>query len=164
MDLFIIRHAWAGHHDDEQWPDDRKRPLTAEGRTRFRHVVEKLARRGFAPEVIATSPMVRCVQTAELVAEGVTGRPEIVELEELLPGGDISSLVAWTVRQSRRFHQVAWVGHAPDVSRLATEMTGGAEAFLRFAKGAIAAIRFDGLPSRGGGELRWLITAKVLGC
>ena len=164
MDLFIIRHAWAGHQDEDRWPDDRKRPLTEEGRERFRQVVEKIARRGFAPQIIATSPMVRCRQTAELAAEGVAGRPEIVELDELLPGGELDSLVAWTVRQSRQYHQVAWVGHAPDVSHLATEMTGGGDSWLRFAKGAIAAIRFDGLPHRGSGVLRWLITAKVLGC
>jgi hypothetical protein len=28
----------------------------------------------------------------------------------------------------------------------------------------VAAVRFDGPPEIGGGELRWLATAKVLGC
>ena len=32
------------------------------------------------------------------------------------------------------------------------------------AKGAVAAIRFEELPEIGGGELKWLATAKLLGC
>ena len=35
---------------------------------------------------------------------------------------------------------------------------------IRFGKGAICAIRFEGPPQLGGGQLRWLATAKVLGC
>ena len=35
---------------------------------------------------------------------------------------------------------------------------------IRFAKGAVAAIRFDREPTVGNGELQWLATAKLLGC
>jgi phosphohistidine phosphatase len=164
MDLYIIRHAWAGQHGDPRWPDDSQRPLTEDGRVRFSHVIAKLSRRGFAPEIIGASPMVRCLQTAELVAAGVGGPAKIVQLDELLPGGALDGLVAWTVRQSRKHHQVAWVGHAPDVGQLTTAMLGAAAGWLRFAKGAIATLRFDGLPQVGTGELRWMVTAKVLGC
>jgi hypothetical protein len=43
-------------------------------------------------------------------------------------------------------------------------MLGQGEGCVRFGKGAICAIRFPGPPELGGGELRWLATAKVLGC
>jgi len=49
MDLFIIRHAWAGHFGDPAWPDDAKRPLSDEGRKRFANMVKKLADRGLTP-------------------------------------------------------------------------------------------------------------------
>jgi hypothetical protein len=29
--LYVVRHALAGRADPERWPDDAKRPLTAEG-------------------------------------------------------------------------------------------------------------------------------------
>ena len=64
MILYVIRHAWAGHYGDPAWPDDSQRPLTDEGRQRFARVVAELVKRGFAPQRIATSPLVRCRQTA----------------------------------------------------------------------------------------------------
>ena len=164
MDLFIVRHAWAGHFGDPAWPDDSQRPLSDEGRRRFAEVVAKLAGRGLKPELIATSPMCRCIETARLLAEGVPGSPEVVARDELLPGGSVAELTAWTAKQAERFGRIAWVGHAPDVSLYVAAMLGQGEGRVRFGKGAICAIRFQGLPQLGGGELRWLVTAKLLGC
>ncbi len=164
MDLFIIRHAQAGHFGDPQWPDDAKRPLSDEGAERFSCMVARLAGRGFVPEVIATSPLLRCVQTADIVAREVPGDPQVVELEALLPGNDLAELLQWTNQQGRTHRRVAWVGHAPDVGRLAAELIGEREAWIRFAKGSIAAIRYHGPPDLGNAELRWLVTEKILGC
>jgi len=163
MDLYIIRHAWAGHAGDPLWPDDDQRPLSQEGRERFARVVARLVERGCTPEIIASSPLVRCVQTAEIVSHGVAGNPKVVRLDELRPGGDLKRLLAWTAQHSR-CREVAWVGHAPDVGRLAGALIGEPLAGLRFAKGGIAMIRFEDLPQIGQGELCWLITAKLLGC
>jgi len=66
-------------------------------------------------------------------------------------------------RQGRKHQQIAWVGHAPDVNRLAAAMIGDGESVLHFSKGSVAAIEFDDIPALGAGELRWLVTAKVLG-
>jgi phosphohistidine phosphatase len=164
MDLYIIRHAWAGQHGDPAWPDDSQRPLTEEGRERFARMVKKLVERGLAPNLIATSPMVRCAQTAEILAAALGERPEVVPREELLPDGDAEALLAWTAKQARRHDKIAWVGHAPDVSRLAAVALGGRSDEIGFSKGAVAAIEFEDAPEPGGGELRWLVTAKLLGC
>ena len=164
MILYIVRHAWAGHFGDPDWPDDRQRPLTDEGRKRFARMVRKLRERGFAPEVIATSPLVRCRQTAEIVAEGVSGSPEVVQRGELVPGSDLAGIVDWTNRSAGDYDEVAWVGHAPDVGRLTSALIGDSRGFIRFAKGAVAALRFPGEAALDEGELRWLVTAKMLGC
>jgi phosphohistidine phosphatase len=164
MDLYIIRHAWAGHFGDPQWPDDRLRPLTLEGRQRFAQMIENLAGRGFAPQLVATSPMTRCRETAQIVAAGVADAPQIVALDALLPGSDLEELLAWTARQTQRHEQIAWVGHAPDVGRLAAALIGDSDGWIHFGKGNVAALRFDGPPGIGAGELRWLVTAKLLGC
>jgi phosphohistidine phosphatase len=162
MELFIIRHAWAEERG-EAWPDDSQRPLTAKGRERFRRVVETLAPRGLAPQVIATSPMVRCAETAEILAKGLRGRVEVMVRGELLPDGDWAALWEWTVQEAKRHERIAWVGHAPDVNRLVAAAM-GTDGWIRFSKGAIAALGFGDLPEPGQGELRWLVTAKVLGC
>lgn len=162
MLIYIARHAWAGHYGDPNWPDDSERPLTPEGIERYRDVVASLAGRGFAPQRIATSPYVRCVQTAELIAAELTDAPPIDELEDLAVGAELPPLLAWTA--SAGVETVCWVGHNPDVERLAAELIGDGYASLRFAKGSVAAIRFDAeVPLPGEGTLLWHATAKLLG-
>ena len=162
MIIYIVRHAWAYHHGDSRWPDDSQRPLEAKGAKRFRRVVEQLAEGGFDPGIVATSPYVRCRQTADIVAELAPRSPAVVELKALEPGSDFEALVEWS-RQQSDAESVCWVGHAPDVGRLAAALVSDEGANLRFAKGAAAAIRVDGEIGRDGGELCWLATAKLLG-
>jgi phosphohistidine phosphatase len=164
MNLFIVRHAWAADRKESQWPDDDLRPLTEEGQQRFANVVGALATRGLEADVIASSPLVRCRQTADILAAGLPGKPEIVELDALRPGSDLERLLRWTVRQARQHPAIAWVGHAPDVDELAAALIGQPTGRIRFAKGAVACLDFDRALAAGSGELRWLVTAKVLGC
>jgi phosphohistidine phosphatase len=163
MDLYIIRHAWATDRDDPRWSDDDERPLSEEGRVRFAKMVTRLADLGVTPEIIATSPLTRCVETAQILAAG-TGRGKVTLLDELRPGSNLDALLHWTARQAREHEAIAWLGHAPDVNRLAAAMIGDGTALIHFAKGSVAAIHFDGPPFLGDGELCWLATAKVLGC
>jgi phosphohistidine phosphatase len=161
MFIYICRHAWAGERGDPKWPDDSLRELTPAGIERYINVVTALAKRGFAPARIATSPFVRCRQTAEIIAKLVDGKPSIDELQDLEPGSNLEPLLDWT----RQHHDanVAWVGHSPDVERLAATLIGDRVASVRFAKGAVAAIGFEGSAAPGNGELCWLATAKLLG-
>ncbi len=163
MDLFIIRHAWAEERDEAKYPDDALRPLTEEGRERFAKMVEFLVPRGLKPRVIATSPMLRCRQTAEILAAALGDKTKLVECKHLLPGGDPKRLFAWTDEYAAGVEQVAWVGHAPDVGFIATLLIGQDDGWLNFKKGAIAAIRSSDSPDFGRGELQWFVTAKVLG-
>jgi phosphohistidine phosphatase SixA len=104
---------------------------------------------------------VRCRETADLVAQALDNQPQIVALDALKPGSDLAALVQWTA--DRTEGDIAWVGHAPDVDRLAAQLIGDGQAAIRFAKGAIAAISFDAAIEPGAGDLQWLATAKLLG-
>ena len=162
MHIYIARHAWAGERGDPRWPDDSLRELTPEGIERYSEVVKRLAECGFAPERIVTSPYTRCRQTADIIAKYVSGKPKIDELEALEPGSDLDALLEWTNEQGGK--DVCWCGHSPDVEVLAATLIGDGAARVRFAKGAVAAIGFDGDGANaGGGELYWLATAKLLG-
>lgn len=164
MILYVIRHAWAEQYGDPAWPDDSRRPLTDAGKKRFAKMIEMLVQRDFAPQLIATSPLVRCRQTAEIAAEVVPGSPVVIARDELAPGSDLAGLVAWTNRKAANSSEVAWVGHAPDVGHLTAALIGSPDSQVRFAKAAVAAVRFDAPLVPGEGELRWLVTAKLLGC
>ncbi len=72
IELYLIRHGVAEERG-EAWPDDFKRPLTADGMSRLRKSVRGLARLGVSFDVIVTSPLVRTRQTAEAVAAGGSG-------------------------------------------------------------------------------------------
>jgi phosphohistidine phosphatase len=161
MFLYIARHAWAGERGDPRWPDDSLRELTPDGIVRYIKVVKALAARGLAPARIATSPYTRCRETAEIIAKHVDGNPRIEELEALEPGSDLEPLLEWSREQGDA--DTCWVGHSPDVERLAAELVGDGAARIRFAKGAVAAISFESEINSGAGELYWLATAKSLG-
>jgi phosphohistidine phosphatase len=162
MRLYIVRHAYAGQHGDPQYPNDELRPLTAKGRKRFRRLVKKLARRGLAPAVIATSPLIRCRQTADLIAQRLDLEDHVVELDALRPDSVLEDLIEWTNHQA--VEEVAWVGHSPDVEQLAAALVGARPGALVFAKGAVAAIDFDSEVVAGSGELDWFATPRLCGC
>lgn len=158
--LYIVRHAWAEERDAERWPDDGQRPLTVEGKKRFRRFAKRLAEREVEPKIIATSPLVRCRQTADVLHKCLPESPAIVERAELAPGGDVAALFSWSAEQQA---DVLWVGHSPDVERHLAQAIGGISALIHFSKGAVAAVRFTGPIAPGQGELAWLATTKILG-
>lgn len=164
MRLYIVRHAFAGQHGDPNYPDDSLRPLTSQGRKQFKRLVEAIAENGFRPDIVATSPYVRCRETAEIVADEVSGCAAPIELSALAPGSELDAMIAWTRQQ--KADEIAWVGHAPDVEQLTASLVGGDKAAIHFGKGTIAAIEFADLLALapGHGELRWLVTTKILGC
>lgn len=156
--LAIIRHAWAEELSADG--DDASRQLTRKGRKRFARLVERLVTGGLAVDVVATSPLVRARETAEILAEQIGGRPRIEVVGALAPGSDWRTLVDWTIGQDAR--SVAWVGHAPCVGRLVALSIGDGAAAIRMSKGAVASIRLDDGPGHPG-ELEWLATADLLG-
>jgi len=161
MFIYIARHAWAYEFGDSRWPSDAERELEPEGAERYMRVVQTLAERGFAPEIIATSPYVRCQQTAEIISRVAEPSPEIISTEALAPGSDLNALCQWS-RQTG-CDKICWVGHAPDVGIMTAALVGDQHANIRFAKGTVAAVRFDSDVAYGAGELTWLTTAKSLG-
>ncbi|HWB00417.1 MAG TPA: histidine phosphatase family protein, partial [Pirellulales bacterium] len=92
MILYLVRHAWAEDRDAERWPDDRHRPLTSKGIKRFGRVAKRLAKRGIEPKCVATSPLVRCVQTARILCERFE-LDEFAAIDELAPGANLQSVI-----------------------------------------------------------------------
>src|ERR1051326_8942155 len=85
--LWIVRHGVAYEHDPTRWPDDADRPLTAEGKRSFAAAARGLKRIASKPDLVLTSPCVRAVQTAEILAE-YAGWPAARHATELVPDAD----------------------------------------------------------------------------
>lgn len=118
MKLYVMRHGPA--EDDSPTGRDADRALTPSGRDRVRSVAKALGAEDEAPLVIVSSPLVRALQTAEIVA-AITGAPVEVRAE-MAPGGDKMALLAEQVTAKRK--RVMVVGHEPELSMLVHRLVG----------------------------------------
>jgi len=161
-ELCIVRHAIAADRALGTRGGDSKRPLTPEGRERMAEIVKGLARIGLAPQWIVSSPYVRAVETARIVAAGLGPQIPLDCCEALEPGGAPEALLAFLAKHPEH-RTVAVVGHEPDLSLLAARLIGGGrDANLAFKKGGCCLISFDEFPPTGPGQLEWWLTPRIL--
>ena len=161
LEVYLVRHAVAGERGPA-YPDDRLRPLTAEGIARFRDAVAGLRALDLSLDLILTSPLVRARHTAELLAAGLPGKPPIEELDALAPEGRPAAILEAIARSARRpRRRVALVGHQPDLGDFGAKLL-GARGTLAFKKGAVALIELDGATPAGPGTLHWMLPPRVL--
>ena len=158
-ELYLIRHGLAEERG-EAWPDDAKRPLTEEGKSRLGKEARGLSRIGVTFDVILTSPLVRARQTAEVFAGSLEPRPHLTNVDSLTPDGSYQALLAELAKHARR-ERIALVGHEPSIGELAARLIGSRHP-LPFKKGAICCISVDSLPPSGPGSLLWFLTPKIL--
>ena len=157
--LYLVRHGVAEDRGDK-WPDDTKRPLTADGIDRMKKAARGLERLGVTLDVILSSPLVRARQTAETLSARLEGHPPIVTSEALAPGGTFAALVADLEKHARK-GRIALVGHEPGIGELAARLIGARQS-LEFKKGAICRVDFEELPPSGAGKLQWFLTPRIL--
>jgi phosphohistidine phosphatase len=148
VQVFLVRHADAV--DAAPHGVDAERHLTVAGRSAARAVGQRLRWYDCRPGAMWTSPLVRAVQTAELVALGLPWTGLIEAVPALAPGGDAHEVEALLRRQPVD-GAVFLIGHEPDLSGLGTLLTRSA-AFPGLSKGEVA--RIDG------NHLRWLFAAS----
>jgi phosphohistidine phosphatase len=161
MNLLIIRHGPAG--DRAQWEaegrDDRLRPLTQEGKKEIRRVTEGLSTLVPSIDLVATSPLVRAVQTAEIMVSRYSCKS--VTVDALAPGNDPEQVVTWL--RGERGETVAVVGHEPDLSSLACYLLTGKEpSFLMLKKSGTCMLQLDHPLRPGKATLECLLIPRVL--
>jgi phosphohistidine phosphatase len=163
MQLLVIRHAIAEDRDAfaSSGRDDSERPLTAAGRDKMRRVAAGLRRAVPQVDLLAASPYVRAMQTAELVAEAY-GIEAIKKVDALVPDAPLQQFLAWLERKASA-DVVAIVGHEPHLGELVTWlMSGLPESRVEMKKGGAGLLEFHGQPGAGVGVLRWLMTPGQL--
>ena len=163
MEIYLIRHGIAEQRRSDI--KDEERSLTKEGRHKTEKVAQQLKKLGLQFDLIATSPLVRARQTAEiLIAGGLSYHLE--ECADLDPNGQIHSwLVDWL--EPRRYSpqtQLALVGHEPNLSSWAEILVWGqATAGLVLKKAGMIGVK---LPEKGSplgrSQMFWLTPPKYL--
>ncbi|HEX7591804.1 MAG TPA: histidine phosphatase family protein [Candidatus Limnocylindrales bacterium] len=157
IQLHLLRHAHAG--DPMKWKGpDEVRPLTEKGRQQSERLGIFLARSGFRPDAILSSPLTRAMETAQLVGAALDVPVKVArELGNELDFETIEDLL----REAGNPHRPILVGHDPDFSLLAAELVGASELPVRKA----TLVRIDvSLPLQpGAGILRWFLPPDLLG-
>ncbi|MDP9176052.1 MAG: phosphohistidine phosphatase SixA [Gemmatimonadota bacterium] len=163
MKLLVVRHAAAMARGEfaQTGESDDLRPLTDEGKDEMKAVSKGLRAEVEELDVLATSPLVRARETADIIAEvyGID-RPEVER--SLMPGASFGDFEKWCSGFGEK-KVVAIVGHDPHLSSLVIWLLAGREEpRIRLKKGGACLITFDSLPERGSGTLNWLLTPKQL--
>ena len=158
MEIYILRHGIA--EDAPAGQPDAERALTSDGRKKLRSVLRAAASAGVAPSLILTSPFKRALQTAQLAAEILEYKGELLRTKALEPSSAPKSV--WEeIRVHKDEAQILLAGHEPLFSRLTAYLLGSPNLQVDFKKGAICCIELDRFPAEPHGVLRWMLTPKL---
>lgn len=137
MELYLMRHSTSQHQAPTGRDEDRQ--LTPEGLKLAGRVAAELRTVQAVPNRILTSPLRRCIQTAEVVQKLLRPDVELEVRRELAPAAGASQVLAELM--SARAARVLLVGHEPDLSQL---VAGLLHSWSRgFAKAMVASLRID---------------------
>jgi phosphohistidine phosphatase len=162
VDVIFIRHAEAGDRDTGKWPNDDHRPITVEGRERQIACARAMKKLGVRFDYLATSPLVRARETAEIVAEVSGYEDELLE-SDALGNGCTAATVLRLLAKYPPDARVALVGHEPAFSQVAAALIGrSGDAALQLKKSGVAGVTFDGAAELAAGRLAFLFKPSQL--
>lgn len=160
--LLLMRHA-KSDRDRPELPD-RERPLAPRGVRAATTLGIFLARGGWAPERVVTSPAERASATVRIAGEA-GGWESPVASDPRLYEGDPHVMLGVVRELDDGAGRVLLCGHEPTWSELAAVLTGGGR--VRMATAAVAAIAFDvgrwSEVAPGSGVLQWLVVPRLIG-
>jgi len=159
MDLYLFRHGKAektvlsGGSDDE-------RPLTGRGKSEVHEIAAWIRTQGCLIDCIATSPLTRARETAEIIAEVYPAArgPEL--WQELSPGVEFDRLL-YRIREQHGTPSLLLIGHEPSMSACISRIiSGSGNVRIVLKKGGLAKI-VNFFPSENSsGDLVWLLSPR----
>jgi phosphohistidine phosphatase len=158
MKLIVVRHAAAV----ERSPgiSEETRYLTPEGRVFFRKTARTMLKNGVEPGLILTSPLLRAVQTADVLVETLAYSGPFIVRDELRPGFNRKALEK-LLDDYRTVDELVLIGHEPDLSTLIAYLVSLPDGF-NFKKGAAVKLKLDPSKLPVSTAFKWLIFGKKL--
>lgn len=158
MKLVVVRHAAAVERSSKI--SEETRYLTPEGRVFFRKTARTMLKNGVEPGLILTSPLLRAVQTADILAETLAYSGPFLVRDELRPGFDRQALDR-ILDDYRSVDEMVLVGHEPDLSTLVSFLISRPGGF-NFKKGAAVKLKIDPSNLAASSSFKWLAFGKKL--
>lgn len=157
MNLFLIRHSLAENPSPLKVDSDRK--LTQEGND----LILKGSRflKFIAPDLklILTSPYLRALQTAEIIAKTFDNDIKLIKENNLAAGCSTGSLIE--ILNFYDENNIAIIGHQPDISNHISNFTSSSYIRMVFSPATIAKIRFESKVGYNKGIFEALIQSEV---
>ena len=170
MDLFILRHGDAGNRLSDPIKDT-KRQLTVSGKKEVVEIAKSLKKLGVKFNIIFSSPLSRAFQTAKIIAEEYKFKKQIEQSEELKPNGSKDFLYN-KLNKLNIDSVILIVGHEPYLSSMINDIiSNNADTDRNYntnhnniilKKAGLSRIKITSTVPRLKGELRWLLTPRIL--
>ncbi len=136
--LFLVRHAKSSR-DDPSLPD-RERPLDDRGRHDAPKMGKRLTNRGVKPDLLVSSPALRALTTAQLIADEIGYQRKDIVVDERLYASSPDDLLAVICALDDKLDRVMLVGHNPEFTELAHRLS---SEITDMPTCAVAEFRFD---------------------
>ena len=161
MNCFFLRHAKAAPRSAKYRPDS-KRPLTREGEKTMRDVARGIRKLDVSFDLIISSPYLRALHTAEILAEEFDSKKLFVT-DHLAADADPAGVVDEITGSFAALKSIVLVGHEPFLSGLISVLlTGERGMVIDFKKAALCKLTVDDLRFGKCASLDWLLTPRQL--
>ena len=164
LNVFLMRHASAGVRRVNPKLDV-KRPLDKDGKRLCLQLAQVLSGLRISFDLIVSSPLKRCLQTAQLIGTEMGYEAKILHAQALEPGADFAQFQR-LLHECRTYESVLMVGHDPNMTAFLGRLIAGngdpesgqGVANVRLRKGAIARVTVE----RGPAILKWLLDPRLV--
>jgi phosphohistidine phosphatase len=119
--LFLVRHAKSSR-DDASLPD-RDRPLNDRGMQDAPMMGQRLAGRGVKPDLMLSSPALRALTTAQLLAKALGCERGTIVVDDRLYASSANTLLGVIGALGNKLNSVMLFGHNPEFSALANRLS-----------------------------------------
>ncbi|WP_400193286.1 SixA phosphatase family protein [Hymenobacter sp. B81] len=119
--LYLMRHAKSSWSFNDL--SDQERPLNDRGRSDAPHMGQALAARGIRPHLLVSSPAVRAMSTAALVARELQYPPDQIQVIDGIYHADVDQLVDIIRELPDEAETVLLVGHNNTISDTASALS-----------------------------------------
>lgn len=165
--VVLIRHGIAEQRrtDGRRRKPDAQRELTRGGRRKMRRAAKGLVRLVPKLDAMATSTLVRAIETGEIIADRYESPPRPVRLAGLSPRKPSGPAMEWLREQAVRTSggTVAIVGHEPHLGEFVSwALTGLHDSFITLKKGSACVIEFAHEVKPARAKLVWVMKASQL--
>jgi phosphohistidine phosphatase len=168
MNIYILRHASAGLNRVNPILDH-KRPLDKEGKRHCLQLAHVLNSMKLQFDLVVSSPLKRCLQTASLVGTEMGYEAKILSSAALAPEATLAQFQK-LLKECEKFENLLLVGHNPNLTGFAASllaprpisgaaMPEGSPMPVRLRKGSLARLNLTRGP---GATLQWLLDPRIV--